>query len=115
MIWKPIAKWNNQFEISQDGKVRNLKTGRTLKSMIDYEGYMRQNVSIDNKTKMAYIHRLVAEAFVPNPKPDKFKVVHHINNNRSDNSIDNLMWCDHKYNRAHAYVTCECCGHKIKV
>jgi hypothetical protein len=48
------------------------------------------------KEKSARVHQLVAKAFIPNPK--KYKMVNHINEDRSDNRVENLEWCDAKHN-----------------
>ncbi len=112
MSWKAII--NGKYEIHPDGLVRNSKTKKVLKSYKDRDGYVRQPIN-NGGTKIYGMHRLLAEHFIDNPNPGKFNIVHHINNVRDDNSLDNLMWCDQKYNRSKAYVVCDCCGHKIKV
>ena len=98
--WKDIP--NRNHEISTLGNVRNKKTGRILKPSPDWRGYPR--ISLSNGTKqtptIAYPHRLVALAFIPNPgnKP----MVNHKNSNRADPTKNNLEWVTAKENSEHA-------------
>ena len=62
----------------------------------DIRGYLRVYLYKNGKGKSFYIHRLVAEAFIPNP--NKYQEVNHKDENSSNNRADNLEWCTHKYN-----------------
>lgn len=64
-------------------------------------GYLYVNLYKEGKGTKYYIHRLVADAFIPNP--NGFTEVNHINCDKHDNSIDNLEWCDRKQNLKHSY------------
>lgn len=86
-MWKTISEKPN-YEINDNGQVRNKKTGRILKVSKRKDGYCQ--VMLGRKTTPLYIHRLVAEAFIPNPK--KMSQVDHINGNKSDNKVENLRW-----------------------
>lgn len=59
-------------------------------------GYLFVNI----EGKLLYVHRLVAEAFIPNP--NNLPEINHKNENKNDNSVDNLEWCDGKYNVAYS-------------
>lgn len=89
-MWKVISKYPT-YSISEDGKVRNNKTGRTLKINIS-SGYKKVALNGVN----CHIHRLLAEAFIPNP--DNKKVVVHVDGNKLNNDLRNLRWQDDKYN-----------------
>lgn len=90
-IWKKIK--DLPYEVSSLGKVRNLK-GKILKTYIQNCGYEQIKVAFNNTHKQ--IHRLVAEAFIPNP--ENLPEVNHINEIKSDNRVENLEWCSREYN-----------------
>ena len=93
-IWKPIAGSNELYHVSNLGRV---KSHRLLTPSINNSGYKVVNVKINGVTKLKYVHRLVAEAFIPNP--NKFKLVLHGNDNdKLDNSVANLRWGTHSHN-----------------
>lgn len=85
--WKTIKNKPN-YEVNEKGQVKNKKTGRILKQSIRKDGYCQ--VMLGRKTIPVYIHRLVADAFIPNSK--KMNQVDHINGNKSDNRVENLRW-----------------------
>lgn len=94
-IWA-ICDDNTAYEISNRGRVRNIKTGR-----VSIGSNVKKYKALRNKGKMVlYVHRLVAKKFVPNPlnKPH----VNHINSNTWDNSAPNLEWVTHAENIEHA-------------
>lgn len=90
------------YSISTDGVVVNEKKKRILKPVLHNNGYYYIHVTIDGKRKNLSVHRLVAEAFIPNP--DNLPCVNHINEDKTDNRVENLEWCTHKYNLS--YGTC---------
>lgn len=109
-IWKPIKNFEELYQISNLGNVKSI--GRYKYSFKDnkkiYEdkeimlktindrGYMKLHLSKNGKRYLRYIHRLVAEAFIPNPK--NYPQVNHIDEDKLNNSIENLEWCTAKYN-----------------
>ena len=101
-----MAKWKKQngyydnYYVSDDGQVKNIITGRIKKATLDDKGYYRVLLSKDNKHKNCLVHRLVAIAFLPNP--DNNPQVNHIDGNKENNNINNLEWCNNRYNTLHA-------------
>ena len=63
-------------------------------------GYLKTNISICGKLKTVFIHRVVAELFIPNP--NNLPIVNHIDGNKENNIVTNLEWCTYKYNSNHA-------------
>ena len=90
MAWKKI-KQNENYSINEFGEVRNDLTGKIKRPFLNKKnGYLCIDLWKDNKAKKFPIHRLLAEAFIPNPsnKP----TVDHKDGNRQNNSLDNLRW-----------------------
>ena len=84
MNWATIP--DSHYEISRDGQVRNMETGWILKFEIRKNGYYQYRI----KRKNYFLHRLLANAFIPNP--DNKEYVDHINRDKSDNRLENLRW-----------------------
>ena len=86
----------SDYEITRDGKVINKLSGETVKAQPNDKGYLRVGIC----GKLRFVHRLVAEKFLPNPenKPQ----VNHIDGNKTNNNVDNLEWVTNKANREHA-------------
>lgn len=92
-IWKPVVGLEEYFEISNLGRLK--RKDRILKATND-RGYLKIKLSVNGKRYLRYIHRLVAEAFIPNP--NNYKEVNHKDSNPENNRVDNLEWCDRRYN-----------------
>ena len=84
------------YIITRDGKIINKKRGNVLKAQLNGKGYLR--VSIGKKLK--FVHRLVAEKYIPNP--NNLPQVNHKDGNKLNNCIDNLEWVSNEDNRKHA-------------
>lgn len=92
-IWKEIKDTDGKYMVSSKGRVKNTKTGRVLKSRPNQKGYHLVGMG---KGKTKAIHRLVAEAFIPNP--ENKPCVDHINTVRNDNRVENLRWVTYSEN-----------------
>lgn len=100
-IWKPIKNYEGLYEISNLGRVRSLNYNRTgkeeiLKNIECENGYLIVNLAKFGKYKTFKVHRLVAEAFIPNP--ENKPCIDHINTIREDNRVENLRWVTHEEN-----------------
>lgn len=100
-IWKSVTGYEGLYEVSNLGRVKSLvykRLGheRILKSGNNMYGYKMVVLRKNNKSKTITVHILVAQAFIPNP--DNLPEVNHIDENKSNNSVDNLEWCTRKYN-----------------
>lgn len=103
--WKIIYKNNIKtvYEISNMGRVRNILTGHILSPGTNRGGYRYVNLYINGKGYNCRIHRLVAEAFIPNP--ENKPIVNHIRGKNKGDSADNLEWVTSSENNYHAYAT----------
>ena len=90
------------YEITKDGEIISLKHNKkhSLKGYIDKYGYKRVLIYEDGKRKKYFVHRLVAEKYIPNPK--KLAQINHKDGNKLNNCVDNLEWVSPKDNIAHA-------------
>ena len=93
------------YAITDKGEVISYRFSkpRKMSSWKQREGYENIGFTINGITHYKLVHRLVAEAFIPNPH--NLPEVNHINKNRSDNRVENLEWCDRKSNLQDSYGT----------
>jgi len=103
---RPVVGYEGLYEVSEDGHVyrvasrMNAFPGHKLKHRQHKLGYLGLVLCKDGKMKSHTVHRLVANAFLPNP--DGFPQVNHKNGDKSDNRAENLEWCNNSYNHYHA-------------
>lgn len=114
--WRPVVGWEGDYEVSNLGKVRSLPRvlplkngttrryrGRELSLCLTSTGYPMVGLWRCTKVQQAKVHRLVAQAFIPNPEglPD----VNHLDGDKLNARASNLEWCTRQRNIAHAYET----------
>lgn len=114
-IYKSIKGFDG-YEISNKGNVKSLekdlirksKLGKEyvyhqkesiLKTRIDRDGYKLVNLWKEGKSFTLKVHRLVAEAFIPNY--NNYPIINHKDENPANNSVENLEWCNHSYNNSY--------------
>ena len=111
-VWKDIEGYEGYYQVSSIGRVRSvdryvnhggksgkglsLKNGRILKPTLSGKGYPSVMLSKNSKPKRMLVHRLVAEAFIPNPY--NYDEINHKSEVKTENFVENLEWCDRKYN-----------------
>lgn len=88
------------YDISSDGQVTNVKSGRVLKPDPNRTGYLRVTLSKEGKVKRFFVHRLVAMNYIPNP--NNYLEVNHKDGCKTNNHKDNLEWCTSSQNKRHA-------------
>lgn len=95
-IWKDIEGYEGLYQVSNMGRVRSLRKNIILRQSIT-NGYEKAALYKNKKGyKYFLIHRLVANAFIPNP--DNLPQVNHKDENKLNNCVDNLEWCTQEYN-----------------
>ena len=98
--WKDIKGFEGIAQVSSYGRVRNIQRNRHYTPQNNGVGYLKVGLWKDGKTYKAYIHRLVADAFLPNPS--NLSEVNHIDSNRANNRVENLEWVSSSGNTIHA-------------
>lgn len=102
--WRSIEGFEGIYEISSDGRVRSLNYNHTgnvgeLALCPTPNDYYKAILSYKGDISRPLIHRLVATAFIPNPK--NLPQVNHIDENKTNNEVSNLVWCTAKDNANH--------------
>lgn len=114
--WVDIIGFENKYQISNFANVRSIdcpkinknghtftRKGKLLKTSVNEFGYKVIVFHFNYKSKSKFIHRLIAEAFIPNP--GNLPCIHHIDHNKLNNSISNLMWVTYSENIKYNYLT----------
>ena len=94
-MWKVSDLYPN-YEVSDQGEVRNAKTKKLLSLKKKIRGYVYVHLHQDGKSKVVTVHRLIASAFIPNP--NNLETVNHINYIKDDNRVENLEWMSYSEN-----------------
>jgi hypothetical protein len=110
---RPVVGWEGFYEVSDDGRVYSMARtveksdgttkalpGREMCRTANSKGYLYVSLSRPGARKSARVHRLVAEAFIPNP--ERKAEVNHIDGNRANPRLDNLEWTTRSENQAHS-------------
>ena len=94
-IWKTIQDYGGLYQVSNTGKVRDLKNH--IKAVYkNNKGYICLSLYYNGKTYHPTVHRLVAKVFIPNPS--NYEQVNHKDCNKENNNAENLEWCNQRYN-----------------
>ena len=108
-IWKDITGYEGLYQVSNFGRIRSLDrvstSGRHLKGKIMKpvaNPYMRIALCKDGNKISFIVHRLVAEAFIPNP--NNYTCINHKDEDKTNNNVDNLEWCTYKYNNIYSNI-----------
>lgn len=114
-IWKDVKGFEGLYQVSNLGRIKSLqfyvrgmyiKREKILKPCDNGNGYKIIYLMKNKKRNVRYIHRLVAIAFIKNPK--NYKCINHKDENKKNNCVENLEWCTHKYNNNYG-------NHKSKI
>jgi hypothetical protein len=102
-VWKNIPNYK-KYQVSNLGKIKsfakNKQNGKILKFSHNHKGYNQVILVKDKKPNNQLVHRLVAQAFIPNP--NNLPQVNHKDGNKQNNCVDNLEWITNKDNIKHA-------------
>lgn len=98
---KPVKDFGYRYLVSDKGNVWSVFSGRYLKEEYHVDGYKMVTLCKNGECKSFSVHRLVAEAFIPNPMNKR--TVNHIDGNPANNDVINLEWSTHSENLKHAY------------
>lgn len=98
-----IIESNPNYEVSNTGRIRRIGRDKDHSVSVNTRGYLKTDLYQNSVRSSARVHRLVAEAFIPNPehKPE----VNHKDGNKLNNTVDNLEWVTKKENCKHAWDT----------
>lgn len=116
--WRDVAGYDGYYQVSSCGRIKSVERyvqdrfgmkapyripEKILKPKRAHDGYLFVHLSKDGHAQPLRIHRLVAEAFIPNP--NRLPTVNHKNEDKSDNRVENLEWCTPAYNNKYGTRT----------
>lgn len=115
VVRKPVVGYEDYYTVDQFGRVYGIDrtttvldngriyekpiAGKQMKQSIHTKGYKTVTLTKGGKTKTRFVHRIVAEAFIPNP--DRLPMVNHKDEDKTNNFVENLEWCTASYNRTY--------------
>ena len=106
--WKDIPNYDGLYKISNLGNVKSFNTKTNHKQPINLKqtmdrknGYLTVSLCKDKVQKIYRVHRLVAEAFIPNP--NNYPIINHKDGKKQNNNVNNLEWCTHQQNIIHSW------------
>ncbi len=99
-----LSLFDGKYEVTSEGDVfSNVGRRKKLVGKSTDQGYHMVVLTVDGSKRYPSVHRMVAEAFIPNPL--RLPEVNHIDGNKRNNAVSNLEWCDSSYNQIHARDT----------
>lgn len=93
---KDIKNYEGIYAVTSCGKVWSYRSKKFLKPISDKDGYLKVNLYKDGKMRTFQVHRLVAEAYIPNP--ENLPEINHKDEVKYHDWVGNLEWCNHEYN-----------------
>lgn len=105
-VWKDIPEFKGLYQASNLGRIKTLgnksnhKKEMIMKQRLNYKGYYVITLCKNSKRSTNLVHRLIAQAFIPNP--ENLPQINHRNGIKTDNNINNLEWCTNSYNQLEA-------------
>lgn len=96
--WRPVESYEGYYEVSDQGRIRNVRGGKLLKLLPMKNGYLKVNLSKQGKVKTEYVHQLVAKTFL-GPRPSPNHDACHGLGGPTDNRLSNLRWDTKRENR----------------
>lgn len=102
MEWKPVVGFEGLYSVSDTGEIRSERRKRNMTVQVNRYGYYQVILSVNRKQNMRLVHRMVAQAFICNKQ--NLPQVNHIDENKLNNSVDNLEWCTLEYNQCYGTV-----------
>ena len=106
--WKDFPNYDGLYKISNLGNVKSFNTKTNHKQPINLKqtmdrknGYLTVSLCKDKVQKIYRVHRLVAEAFIPNP--NNYPIINHKDGKKQNNNVNNLEWCTHQQNIIHSW------------
>lgn len=94
--WTDVKDYEDKYQVSSLGRVRNKSTHRILKHGLNKNGYHRVNLYNESGMKSKFVHRLVAQAFILNTEHKS--EINHIDEDKANNNVNNLAWSTRKEN-----------------
>lgn len=106
-LWKPCPNFEDKYLVSNFGRILSIGTYNTCKKGLISQhkkkgrnGYMQVRLFDNNRAKTVEVHTLVAKAFIENPH--NFPMINHKDEDKTNNCVENLEWCDNKYNKRYS-------------
>ena len=110
--WRDVKDYEGCYQVSNYGRIKSYKNNLILKQRV-YAKYLYVCLCHNNKKEMKRVHRLVAQAFLPNP--NNLPQVNHKDGNRENNNVNNLEWVTASQNIIHGYKMNLCYANEKKV
>ena len=110
-LWKDMPISAGRYKVSNFGNIKR-KDGYIMSQYISHRGYKMTGLTVNGKQKGFLVHRLVAEAFIPNPYNKPF--INHKDGDKLNNNANNLEWCTNSENQLHSCYVLKNPNHKCK-